>query len=151
MLKEFHKIIFSILCQIGLCLIAKLILLVTLDQRKQFENSLRNCSRIRGETMNNDIQIKIKDFQDVMLIRRIISCGVMVLIIIFFFYYSIAFCAVYIKTQINWFYSGIWSLFWNWVIFAPIYIIIISAIQYKKQDIYSRSFVIYYMKRLFIF
>ena len=151
MLKEFHKIIFSILCQIGLCLIAKLILLVTLDQRKQFENSLRNCSRIRGEKMNNDIQIKIKDFQDVMLIRRIISCGVMVLIIIFFFYYSIAFCAVYIKTQINWFYSGIWSLFWNWVIFAPIYIIIISAIQYKKQDIYSRSFVIYYMKRLFIF
>ena len=151
MLKEFHKIIFSILCQIGLCLIAKLILLVTFNQRKHFENSLRNCSRSRGEKMNNEIQIKIKDFQDVMLIRRIISCGLMVLIIIFFFYYSIAFCAVYIKTQINWFYSGIWSLFWNWIIFAPIYIIIISAIQYKKQDIHSRSFAIYYMKRLFIF
>ena len=84
-----------------------------------------------------------------MFLRRIISSGVMVILIIFFFYYSVAFCGVYIQTQKNWFYSGIWSLFWNWVIFAPIYIVIISVLEYKKHVIDDP--VIYYMKRLFCF
>ena len=84
-----------------------------------------------------------------MFYRRIISSFIMAIIIIFFFYYSVAFCGVYIQTQKNWLFSGIWSLFWNWIIFAPIYIVIISIIENKRQDINDP--IVYYMKRLFFF
>ena len=149
MRKEFHKIILSILCQIALCIIVKLILLVTLKQKIDFTVSLKNCEKDKHNRISNTIIIKIEQFQDEMFLRRIISSGVMVILIIFFFYYSVAFCGVYIQTQKNWFYSGIWSLFWNWVIFAPIYIVIISVLEYKKHVIDDP--VIYYMKRLFCF
>ena len=149
MRKEFHKIILSILCQVALCIIMKLILLVTLKQRNQLIDLLKSCKLEKHQTINNGILTTIKDFQDQMFVRRIISSSLMAIIIIFFFYYSIAFCGVYIQTQRNWFFSGIWSLFWNWVIFAPIYIVVISLIEHKKQDINDST--VYYMKRLFCF
>ena len=149
MRKEFHKIILSILCQIALCVIFKIILLVTLKQKNQLKDSLRECRLKKYETINNGITEKVRLFQDEMFLRRIISSSLMVVIIVFFFYYSVAFCGVYIQTQRNWFFSGIWSLFWNWVIFAPIYIIVISIIEHKKQDLNDST--VYYMKRLFFF
>ena len=149
MRKEFHKIILSILCQVALCIIMKLILLVTLKQRNQLIDLLKSCKLEKHQTINNGILTTIKDFQDQMFVRRIISSSLMAIIIIFFFYYSIAFCGVYIQTQRNWFFSGIWSLFWNWIIFAPIYIVVISLIEHKKQDINDST--VYYMKRLFCF
>ena len=98
---------------------------------------------------NNEIVIRIEQFQDEMLLRRLIGSLIMLIIVTFFFYYSIAFCAVFIQTQRNWFFSGIWSLFWNWIVFAPIYIVIISFIEFKKADSYDP--LVYYMKRLFFF
>ena len=149
MLKEFHKIILSILCQIVLCILIKFIHLVTLKQRNELKNNLRTCYIDRYNSINNKIIAKIQDFQDEMFLRRIISSCVMVIIVTFFFYYSVAFCAVYIQTQRNWFFSGIWALFWNWVILAPIFIGIISFIEYKKKDLNDST--VYYMKRLFCF
>jgi hypothetical protein len=149
MRKEFHKIILSILCQIALSVIFKIILLVTLKQRNHLKESLSDSSLKKHETINNVISEKVRLFQEEMFLRRIISSSLMVVIIVFFFYYSVAFCGVYIQTQRNWFFSGIWSLFWNWVIFAPIYIIVISIIEHKKQDLNDST--VYYMKRLFFF
>ena len=149
MRKEFHKIILSILCQIGLCFIIKLIILVTLRRRNDFKADIKSCSIDRYKNLSNELVIKVEQFQNEMFYRRIISACIMVFIIIFFFYYSVAFCGVYIQTQKNWLFSGIWSLFWNWIIFAPIYIVIISVIENKRQDINDP--LIYYMKRLFFF
>ena len=81
-----------------------------------------------------------------MLIRRIISGIFMLGLSIFFFYYCIVFCGMYVNTQYGWFYSGIWSLFWNWVVFAPLYIVIITAIESTGNIVCA-----YYMKRLFGF
>ena len=149
MLIEFHKIILSILCQIALCVIAKLILLVTPRQKDALKENLRKCYKQEGNTINNEIVVKIDQFQDDIFWRRIISAAFMTVIIVFFFYYSVAFCGVYIQTQRNWFYSGIWSLFWNWVIFAPIYIVIISFLEFKKNE--PDNTTMYYLKRLFFF
>ena len=149
MKKEFHKIILSILCQICLCIFVKLILIVTEYQKNYFKNNLKICSINNERYLNNDIILKIEQFQNDMFLRRIISTCVMCVIVIFFFYYSVAFCAVYIKTQRNWFFSGIWTLLWNWVIFAPIYIVIISFLEYQRND--DNDSLVYYMKRLFFF
>ena len=149
MLKEFHKIILSILCQICLCVIAKLILIVTIRQKDILKEDLKQCKNPDRRHLDNDVVFKIDQFQDDMFLRRILSSAFMTIIVVFFFYYSVAFCGVYINTQRNWFFSGIWSLFWNWVIFAPIYIGIISFLEYNKQD--SNNATIYYLKRLFFF
>ena len=149
MLKEFHKIILSILCQICLCAIAKLILIVTIKQKNDLKDNLRKCYKQDTKSINNGIVIKIDQFQDDIFLRRILSAAFMTIIIVFFFYYSVAFCGVYIQTQRNWFFSGIWSLFWNWIIFAPIYIAVISFLEFKKND--PDDVTIYYLKRLFFF
>ena len=102
-----------------------------------------------GRPITANIILKIRHFKKEMFLRRIISYVVMIIIITFFFYYSVTFCGVYIKTQRNWFFSGVWSLFFNWIILAPIYIIIISFLEYKKKD--PNNALIYYLKRLFFF
>lgn len=149
MRKEFHKIIFSILCQIALTALIKLIVLVTLEQRDELKFSLKNCTLTNNKEVNNEVISRIDQFEDKMLIRRLIGGILMVIIVVFFFYYTVVFCGIYIKTQKNWLFSGIWSLFWNWVIFAPIYIMVISFLENKKTDSYHP--LVYYLKKLFFF
>jgi len=69
-----------------------------------------------------------------MLIRRLIGGLLMAIIIAFFFYYSVGFCEVYINTKRNLVFSWVWSLFLEWVIFAPTYIVIISVMENKKKN-----------------
>ena len=149
MRKEFHKIILSILCQVAITILIKLLLLVKLSQRNDLKMNLTKCILKGNEEINNDIVVKVEQFQDQMFLRRIIGGAIMLCGVVFFFYYSVAFCGVYINTQKNWFYSGIWSLFWNWIIFAPIYIVVISFIENSKQDSYNP--LVYNLKRLYCF
>ena len=150
MRKEFfYKIFPSILLQICFCVIAKVILIVTINQKNRLKDKLRTCYKQEGGGISNDIVIKVDEFQNELFLRRILSCVFMVIIIVFFFYYSVAFCGVYIQTQRNWFFSGIWSLFWNWIVFAPIYIAVVSFLESSKKD--PDNTCIYYSKRLFCF
>ena len=148
MRKEFHKIILSILLQIAFTVIIKVIVLVLPSQYENLESKLRNC-KMKGEEINNDIIVRYDDFQDEMFIRRLIGGFLMTIIIIFFFYYNVVFCEVYLNTQRNLVFSWVWSLFWEWVIFAPIYIVVISVLENKKSN--SKDPVVYYLKRLFFF
>ena len=149
MRKEFHKIILSILLQIALTALLRFLVIVTLKQRDNLEYSLKCCKLHGREEINNEIVARIDQFEDEMLIRRLIGGILMLFIVVFFFYYCVVFCGIYIHTQRNWLFSGIWSLFWNWVIFAPIFILIISFIEYKKAD--SNAPLVYYLKKLFCF
>ncbi len=72
----------------------------------------------------------------------------MFLISIFYWYYTIVWCYVYYNSQFGWFYSGIWTLFWIWFIFAPIYILIISILQFNMK---VNDICMYYLKNLTIF
>ena len=148
MRKEFHKILLSILLQIAFTIFIKLIVLVTPKQYEALESKLRKCIMKDGE-INNDIIVRHDDFQDELIIRRLIGGSLMTIIIIFFFYYNVVFCEVYLNTQRNLVFSWVWSLFWEWVIFAPIYIVVISFLEHKKANL--KDPLIYYLKRLFFF
>ena len=132
---EFEKIISAIVTSIALNLIVRGITIVTYKQKEDLVSSYKP----------GDDKV-INDFINSMLIRRIIAGIFMLALNIFFFYYTIVFCGIYVNTQYGWFYSGIWSLFWVWICFAPIYIVIISAVENAGSEICA-----YYMKRLFIF
>lgn len=148
MRKEFHKIILSILLQMAFTVIIKATILVTLKQYNDLESKFRSC-KMKGEEINNDIILRHDDFQDEMQLRRLIGGALMTIIIVFFFYYSVVFCEVYLNTQRNLVFSWVWSLFWIWVIFAPIYIVVISVLEKKKAN--SKDPLVYYLKRLFFF
>ena len=149
MRKEFHKIILSILCQIALTALLKFVVLVSLKQRDNLEASLKQCKLKGRDEINTEIIARIGQFESEMLMRRLIGGSIMLVIATFFFYYTVVFCGIYIHTQRNWIYGCVWSLFWNWVIFAPIYIVVISVLEHKKQD--SNNPLVYNLKRLFFF
>ena len=85
-------------------------------------------------------------FENDMKIRRLISVIVIFVITIFFFYYCVIFFSIYKKAQIDWFYSGIWSMIFNWVLFSNLYIALITFIETD-----GLSNIAYYMKRIFPF
>jgi len=142
MRKEFHKILLSILSQIVITFIIKVIILVSFNQKDKLKEKINNIK----EKEINDI---IDQFNNQMTIRRYIGVILMTIIIAFFFYYNVEFCEIYINTQKNLVFSWIWSLFFEWVILAPIYIVIISALENKKSNLEKPS--VFYLKRLFFF
>ena len=135
---EFEKIMSSIATSIALNIIVRLICLVTLSQKEQLNEALKNNKKEMREEVNK--------FSIGFLPRRIIAGVFMLALSVFFYYYCVVFCGIYIKTQYGWFYSGVWSLLWNWIIYAPIYILIISLVENS-----GKAGCAYYMKKLFIF
>ena len=149
MRNEFLKIILSILFQAVLNFLIKSLVIVSLKKRKNLEADLKQCKRISKDEIDDDVLVRINSFEKEMPTRRVFAGLFMLIIILFFFYYSIVFWGIYIKTQRIWVYGGIWSLLWNWFIISPIFIILISYIEYKKEDSYSSC--VYYLKTLFCF
>ena len=134
---EFEKIMSEIATAIALNIIVRAIVLVTYQQKEELQNRIQT---------NKEIKTVIKEFSKSMMIIRIISGVFMLALSVFFFYYCVVFCGIYKNAQYGWFYSGIWGLFWSWVVFAHLYIVSISFIEYKGNEICA-----YYMKRLFFF
>lgn len=135
---EFEKIMSAITTSIALNIIVRLICLVTLTQKEELGEALKNNKKeIRGE---------VNKFNMRFLPRRIIAGVFMLGLSVFFYYYCVVFCGIYTNTQYGWFYSGIWSLMWNWIAYAPIYILIISLVENS-----GKTGCAYYMKKLFIF
>ena len=148
MLREFGKIVLCILLQLALTTLIKLLTLVFPSQRKNFEKTLKDL-KFKRDYISNDIISRIEQFESEMLLRRLIGGILMLFIVVFFFYYSVVFCGVYINTQKNLIFAWIWSLIWNLFILSPIYIFVISFLEYRKQD--ESNLMIYYMKGLFCF
>ena len=134
---EFEKIMAAISTCIALTIVVRLITLVTYGQKEKLMQQIQT---------NKAIDQVIGEFNKSMLARRIIAGIFMLALNVFFFYYCICFCNIYINAQYGWFYSGIWSLIFNWVAYAPLYIVIISAIESSGSTSCA-----YYMKRLFVF
>ena len=140
---EYGKILSAIATCIALTLIVRAIGLISYDSKVKIEQDVKNVDEDeKGE--------RLLEFTKANIIRRIISFVFMFVIVIFFFYYTIVFCGVYVNTQYGWFYSGIWSLLFIWVGLAPLYILIITIVQYVKGSQYEDK-VVYYLKELFVF
>jgi hypothetical protein len=82
-----------------------------------------------------------------MLWRRIIACGLMFILEIFFTVYCIGFCGVYIRTQISWFFAGVWACFIDWILLSTLFVLIITFIEVKCDCEKG----IHIMKQLFMF
>ena len=134
---EFEKIMAAISTCIALTIVVRLITLVTLSMKEKLIQQLQT---------NKATEQVIGEFTKSMLVRRIIAGVFMLALNVFFFYYCVVFCGIYVNAQYGWFYSGIWSLIFNWVAYAPLYILIISAIESSGNETCA-----YYMKRLFVF
>ena len=135
--KETLKIIISIIfSMIGMLIIRSIMIIPRIKNKK-----LKQFLESENEIHENKV---LKGF----LIRRIISCIIMLIFSVFLLYYTIVFCSLYKHTQINWIIGGIWSLLIEWVILSPLYILIISIIEKKGR---SQKVSSYYMKKLFLF
>lgn len=134
---EFEKIMAAISTCIALNIIVRAIVLVLYKDANIILEELASKKENSKE---------VKDYNFILMIRRIIAGVFMLGLNIFFFYYCVVFCGMYVNAQYGWFYSGIWSFFWVWVVYAPLYIFIITWIESCGNKI-----CVYYMKRLFIF
>ena len=149
MRKEFGKIILSILCQVILCFLIKLIVLVPYNDKKNLEKDVKRYYKSEEKFyIDNSIVEIANKFEKDHFLKRLIGGLIMLIIVTFFFYYCIVFCGIYIKTQWCWIYSTIWSMLWIYVVFSPLYILIITFLEKK---IILEEPKLHYIKRLFIF
>ena len=120
--EEFNKIILSIFTTMIITFIIRLINL--------------NLYNVNNKKKENNISIY----------KFIFGIILIILLLLFFWFYCIMYCFIFINSQINFLYSGIWSLILMFFIFIPIYIFIISII-----EIYDNAILNYYIKKLFLF
>ena len=103
------------------------------------KNKIAQCFNIQNEAL--------KHFEKVQFKKRIVAEIIMIIISFLMFICSLRFCYIYFNTQRTWFYAGIWSLFFIWILLAPFFIFLLSifeSISYNEK-------IIYYMKRLLCF
>jgi hypothetical protein len=84
-----------------------------------------------------------------------ISFGVFCLAFSFFFWvYCIGFCGMYKNTQSGWIFACIWSLFFNWIVFGPVYMVVVSFIEWKLNmdpEFKEEYKIMFYIKELLEF
>ena len=100
---------------------------------------------MRDKTEEEKMHIS-KEYRHSILIRNLIGIILVICLVGFFFYYCTIFCYIYVNTQRSWLFSGIWALMWNWVVFAPLDILFISAVENSGSEACA-----HYLKQLFIF
>ena len=100
--------------------------------------------------MEYDIKKRLfNDFQKEKYILNLIICIITIIIMVFIWIYSIGFCNIYFFAQRSWVFSGFWSLILEWIIFAPLYLCIVSYFDKKGEN--KDLIISYYMKRLICF
>ena len=140
MKREFGKIISSILISMILTIIIKLINITSFSEKESVVLlHLESRERFKDEFTKNK-----------MIIRNIAGF-IMLFIIMIMWLYSIGFCYLYYHAQKSWFYSGIWSLFWVWFVFAPLFLFLISLFQTFIHNNGKLIQYCYYMKTLFCY
>ncbi len=141
---EFGRIILSILISILFTVIIRAIIFISYINILKSDIILETNESENIENNKISNEKKLKNNHQI----YIVLCVIMFLISIFYWYYTIVWCYVYYNSQFGWFYSGIWTLFWIWFIFAPIYILIISILQFNMK---VNDICMYYLKNLTIF
>ncbi len=144
---EFGRIILSILISMLFTFIIRAVSLVSYTTRTSLGTDIFLEYNKRG-IIDHSKYSTIKTFTRNHQVFKTICAGLIFLISIFYWSYTIVWCYAYYNAQFGWFYSGIWSLFWVWIVFAPIYIIILSILEIYTIDNVK---LMYYLKNLFFF
>ena len=138
--KKFVKVFLGLLIQMILCLIIKCIYVVNKNDRDNLENNLKHC------VTKKEREKKCNEFNQTFFLKRVFA---IILIIIIEILFIIHFSTTKNENKCNWAHSGFWTCFFAWIIFAPIFIILISYIEWKKNK--NNEKLIYYLKQLFFF
>jgi hypothetical protein len=136
---DFDKIVLSLVTTMGCCLLVRLIVMISKERRDQLNIEIKSGN-------NEDRRESRIEFENEMLLQRLVAMALMLGVLLFFFIYCVVFCAVYKNSQASWMYSGIWTLFFVWVILAPVFIVAISVVEFNVNRACG-----YYLKRLFLF
>ena len=139
--KENIKMILSLISSMIVMLILRAIILIPRLQNKKLFEFIDSHNERENIKKENEV---LKGF----FIRRFITCLIMLIFTVFLFYYIVVFCSLYKHTQLNWCFSGVWCLLIEWIILAPLYILIISIVEKRGR---SQKISSYYMKQLFFF
>ena len=109
MRSEFDKITCSFLSTFLITVVLKGIILVSYSEKDSFG---------------------MREFASLFNIVRYIIGGVLMLFLLLFFsIYSTTFCGLFLHAKYGWLYSGIWSLFMNWIILYPVGIVLITVVE----------------------
>ena len=141
---EFGRIVAVILITMILTVLARLMCLVSyhtsnktkITLKEKYQNGIKDFNEYINEIFNKNHQI-----------FKTIASTLMFLLTFFFWYYTIIWCFVYYNSQFGLLYTLIWSLFWIWIVFAPINILVISIF----ESILNKKECAYYAKNLFCF
>ena len=140
LIQETPKIILSLTLSIIVMLVLRIINLIPRSKNEKLLELINSNNNI--ENIQEQKNTILKPF----FIRRFISCLIMLIFTVFLFSYIIVFCSMYKHTQINWLYSGLWCLSFEWIVLTPLYILIISILE-KKGKKETQSY--YYIRQLF--
>ncbi len=136
---EFLKLFFTILISLILTILMKGLNLISYSEARAI-----SLSMIKNYKIN---QIFIEKNAYNKFYMRIAMTIIIFSFTLYFWLYCVGFCYVFPKAQITWFYSGIWCMFLNWVVFSPFFLLIFSIV-----EMFSGKFNYhYYFKRLFCF
>ena len=141
MRKEFGKIISSILLTMILTFLIKLSNVTSLNKKRI----------LAVELTGKENRFTVMNFIEEKKVFRLIAFSFMFILMIFMWIYSIGFCYIYYNSQINWLYSFIWSIFWLWIIFAPLIIVVSCIVEYYIQDYDTNEKINHYSNLLFCF
>ena len=130
--KEFDRIFVSILTSIVFTVLLKVMNLITYERKE-------SLSKLYKDDIPDDIDKEKGKL-------RFISYIIMTFFWAFFWYYCTIFCSMYVNAQYDWLYSSIWSLMLIYFLFSPVYILVISILDFSGFEVTT-----FYMKRLFIF
>ena len=136
--ERFGNVFLTLLIQMFLCVIIKCIYIVNKNDRDKLENNLKHC------VTEKEREKKCNEFNQSYFLKRVLA--IILIIIIELFLIILIFKLD--KNKCKWENFGL-TCFFAWVIFAPIFIILVSFIELKINK--NNEKLIYYIKQLFCF
>ena len=127
---------------------ARFIVLSTVKTRRNLIHKYIDKQKITLDKVQDNTggNFAVNEYKKEREIRKGIACLIMGVLMLFFWVYCIGFCGMYTKAQFGWFYLCIWALLFDWVLFAPVWIVVISILETTIDNN-----VVYYLKKLFLF
>ena len=126
---HFGRIIAIILTSMMFTLLLRIISLVRYEQK----NKLINIVSVNKNEIEKTERVNKFNNEQSILLRRFLTCIICWGFLLLYAIYCIGFASIYKHTQKIWIYTAIWSVLFEWFVFAPIYICVVCIIQVKGK------------------
>ena len=124
---HFGRILAAILTSMMFTLLLRVISLMRYEQRKK----LINVVSVHKNGIEKTKRVLKFNNEQSILLRRALMCIICWGLSLLYAIYCIGFASIYKHTQKFWIYIVIWSVLFEWFVFAPIYICVVCIVQVK--------------------